>query len=514
MNDALPYPPNPPNGFDSWHAFWQVKKMPWRTEPEIADERQAFLAERRAVTPNLDQGIYPFRNEHGSIKLTRADVEWLLATHASGGMQGPVDWMDAKQHGRLGLDLRGADLRQVDLRGLPLAGLRAGLGREEWRSFGPEEREMAAAHLQGARLRNAHAEQASFIWAYVEAASFYQAHLEESDFRDAHAQRAVFREAHLEGASLVAAHLEGANLRRAHLEGTHVSRRPPGGTPVPAQGCVQSLPPARLTSAFFDSGTALNDATLGNQEHGYVSVADARWGGVNLAVVKAWAPTTILGDERIAWAWRPPTRDAGASRAPQADSLRATPTAADQALTRTKGSGSSRQQTEAGQYDAATLAQERLELFRTAVRANRQLATALREQGMNEEADRFAYRALICQRRVLRLQRQYLRAVGSWWLDRIAGYGYRPLRSLGTYILVVAGFAAAYFLIAAHVGISMPPLAAIVFSVTSFHGRGFAPGENVPLTNPLTVLAAGEAILGLLIEITFIATFTQRFFAR
>jgi hypothetical protein len=27
-------------------------------------------------------------------------------------------------------------------------------------------------------------------------------------------------------------------------------------------------------------------------------------------------------------------------------------------------------------------------------------------------------------------------------------------------------------------------------------------------------LAAGEAIIGLLIEITFIATFTQRFFAR
>ena len=46
------------------------------------------------------------------------------------------------------------------------------------------------------------------------------------------------------------------------------------------------------------------------------------------------------------------------------------------------------------------------------------------------------------------------------------------------------------------------------------HGSGFVPGENVLLITPVTVIAAGEAIIGLLIEITFIATFTQRFFAR
>jgi hypothetical protein len=34
------------------------------------------------------------------------------------------------------------------------------------------------------------------------------------------------------------------------------------------------------------------------------------------------------------------------------------------------------------------------------------------------------------------------------------------------------------------------------------------------LSNPLTIFAALEAIIGLLIEISFIATFTQRFFAR
>ncbi len=52
----------------------------WRTEPEIDTERQRYLAERRAIAPDIEQGIYPFRG----IKLSRADVEWLLATHAHG----------------------------------------------------------------------------------------------------------------------------------------------------------------------------------------------------------------------------------------------------------------------------------------------------------------------------------------------------------------------------------------------------------------------------------------------
>jgi hypothetical protein len=54
---------------------------------------------------------------------------------------------------------------------------------------------------------------------------------------------------------------------------------------------------------------------------------------------------------------------------------------------------------------------------------------------------------------------------------------------------------------------------AVVVSVTSFHGRGFfqplqSPGDKV------AILAAIEAAIGLLLEITFIATFTNRFFAR
>ncbi len=57
---------------------------------------------------------------------------------------------------------------------------------------------------------------------------------------------------------------------------------------------------------------------------------------------------------------------------------------------------------------------------------------------------------------------------------------------------------------------------ALVFSLTSFHGRGFFPGlgNETSLHNPLVMLAAIEAVVGLFIEISFIATFTQRFFGK
>jgi hypothetical protein len=106
------------------------------------------------------------------------------------------------------------------------------------------------------------------------------------------------------------------------------------------------------------------------------------------------------------------------------------------------------------------------------------------------------------------------RAFGSWLLDAVSGYGYRPMRSVVTYLLVVLGCAVAYYLLGTNVHPALSPVDAVVFSVTSFHGRGFSPGEVVTLHNPLTILAAVEAVCGLLIEITFIATFTQRFFAR
>src|SRR6266567_6286726 len=62
---------------EAWSAYWQAQGQPWRTEQEIDMRRQQELTLLRAIVPDIKQGIYHFKG----IKLSRADVEWLLATH-------------------------------------------------------------------------------------------------------------------------------------------------------------------------------------------------------------------------------------------------------------------------------------------------------------------------------------------------------------------------------------------------------------------------------------------------
>src|SRR5438045_6849072 len=126
------------NNPSDWKTFWEKQGQPWRTEPEIDAERQKYLAKRRVITPDVEKGVYPFKDIEP--KLSRADIEWLLATHENG--RGPIDWSDENQRKRKGLDLRGADLREVDLSNLPLARVNCGtkvldtiIGMEEQRSL-------------------------------------------------------------------------------------------------------------------------------------------------------------------------------------------------------------------------------------------------------------------------------------------------------------------------------------------------------------------------------------------
>jgi hypothetical protein len=137
----------------------------------------------------------------------------------------------------------------------------------------------------------------------------------------------------------------------------------------------------------------------------------------------------------------------------------------------------------------------------------------LQTQGMYEDAARFSYRAQRLQRVLLRRQRKFGQYLFSLVLDLLAGYGYRPGRSVLWYLLIIFGFALAY---SAFGHLSLFPPDAFVYSLTSFHGRGFFPGleHGISLHDPLVMLAAIEAVVGLLIEISFIATFTQRFFGK
>lgn len=153
--------------------------------------------------------------------------------------------------------------------------------------------------------------------------------------------------------------------------------------------------------------------------------------------------------------------------------------------------------------------------YNNAVRAYRQLATVLRTQGINEIADRFSYRTQLCQRTLLRSQG--IRGIGGYFwsvfLDLLAGYGFKPIRTLFVCLFIISLYASLYYFIGQTETHLLSPLGSVIFSITSFHGRGFFPG-GLSLDDRLTVLAASEAIVGLIIEISFIATFPQRFFSR
>ena len=263
-----------PISSEEWRLHWQASGFSWRTEPEIDEKRQEELSTCHTIVPDIEKGIYPFKG----MKLSRADVEWLLATHENG--RGPVDWNDEGQQEREGLDLRGADLQHINLGGLPLAGMIGGLTGRIWRSSSPEQDEMAAVRMQGALLMQAQLAGAKLNAAYLDRANLFRSHLEQAELWNTSLKGASLSETRLGGAILTGAHLEGADLDRAHLEGV-------------------STAPADLTWAVFDSTTVLRGVTLGNAIHGYVRVADVNWGGANLTVVK-WSQVGMLGDEQEA----------------------------------------------------------------------------------------------------------------------------------------------------------------------------------------------------------------------
>ncbi|MBV9230147.1 MAG: pentapeptide repeat-containing protein [Chloroflexi bacterium] len=249
----------------AWKAYWEKQGQTWRSEPEISPERQAELAARRSIVPDVQQGTYPFKG----IKLSRADVEWLLATHEDG--RGPVDYHDSEQRERVGLDLRGADLSHADLQNLPLARTIGDVTWRTWANLTEEQHQMAAVFLQRADLKGA----------FLEGASLEYAHLEEADLRGAHLEEANLGEARMMGAYLEGANLEGADLWLAHCEHTFFWR--------------VRLSGARLAEVHM-LGAHLDRMQLANDEGVGPLLADVLWEGANLAVVD-WSQVRMLGDE-------------------------------------------------------------------------------------------------------------------------------------------------------------------------------------------------------------------------
>ena len=301
--------------------------------------------------------------------------------------------------------------------------------------------------------------------------------LENADLRDTHLeganlsyvlmQKAIMFKTILTDANMPGANLEEAALYHARLEGTDAT----GAILKGAYLYRAHFGNAILQDAFFDAATSFEKVVLQDDKGRFASFANAHWSDANISVID-WSSVKMLGDEYEARQLEPSSDK--------------------------------------------TKREERIEAFRTAVQANRQLSVVLRTQGLNEDAMRFAYRSQKLQRIVHRLRGQYGHYIFSWFLDLLAGYGYKPIRSFIAYLCVILGFALMYFLIGpvTQQHIVLTPLEAVVFSMTSFHGRGFSPGANIGLSNPITIVAALEAFIGLCIELIFIATVTQRLFGK
>jgi hypothetical protein len=74
-------------------------------------------------------------------------------------------------------------------------------------------------------------------------------------------------------------------------------------------------------------------------------------------------------------------------------------------------------------------------------------------------------------------------------------------------LAVVLGFAAGYYLLRHGAPLHLGPREALITSLVSYHWRGFFP-NSFDIFSPVMDLVPAEANIGLLIEITFIATFT------
>src|SRR6266480_1297229 len=338
----------------------------------------------------------------------------------------------------------------------------------EWRKKHPDiHPELGGAnlsrlHLEGANLSETNLEKANLNSAQLAGANLFKANLKGALLIEACLEGAILNDAQLEGANFNMARLEKAQFIGSHLKEANLVEAQLKG----AKLIDVHLERAILKGSYID-GTELKKVTIGDKNNIGPCLADIHWGDTSLASVK-WSQVEMLGEE-------------------------------DEALQKERD----------GRVKDKAI---RLDEYEVALRTNRQLASVLETQGLSEYAAHFAYHAQKLQRVISRRQKKFAQYLFSGFLDLLAGYGYKPGRSLIWYFVIIFGFAIAYFVFG-----QLPPFPdALVFSMMAFHGRGFFPNLNdvKNLHTPLVVFAACEGVIGLFIEISFIATFTRKYFGK
>lgn len=296
-------------------------------------------------------------------------------------------------------------------------------------------------------------------WVYLHNARLVGANLAGADLRIAQLRGANLWGANLSHANLAEAVLSNSTLYEADLTCANLQRADMRG----ADMLSATLVGANLKFIWVDAGTIFADVKLDAS----TEVGGVAWNNVQLTQVD-WSQIPTLGDE-LAIATSKNRRD-------------------------------------------------RIAKYRDVAQAYHGLAVALRVQGMLETASLFRLREQRFLRKALLLEFHLPSWIGSLLLDWVAGYGERPARAFRTYAITVSMFAAGYYVLTnwsqARPDVRDARLRwyeALVLSLSAFHGRGFFP-QSLSLGDPVAVLAAIEAVIGLFIELIFIATFSRRFF--
>jgi uncharacterized protein YjbI with pentapeptide repeats len=511
---------------DDWRREWASGGEPWRTEAEISPERQAELRDMATFD---------------GVELNRADVEWLLHALPSGPLTHVRTDRDPGARVR-GLDLYGADLRGQDLSELPLAETdftmalltgakleRADLSYAVFDLGSLKDANLRNAMLYGASVQDCATTGARFDGAVLTASRLENAPLDGCSF-----QNAVLPHVNLRGASLQSCDLSGAILSGAWLESAALSRSCLAGANLTGA----YLAGAFLNEAILDGETRLNDIILADSEGWGPQLVDVQWGDANLSVVD-WSPVRNFGQERRiylkSWLLR---QDRLARALDRVDACSTATRAYRQLSTALRAQGLSEAANRFA-YRARVLERQ---LLASEASFDLPLDTPLtvpapqpgplapivdrivdqlsKDGSWPDEpaaprsrlsrrwsAKGFRGRLVVWTRKTERLGRKQSARFAWFLLDVIAGYGYIPLRCVISYLTVVVGFSFVYARQAHNWNLGD----ALITSIYSFHGRSLGSGYS-SITTGMRGVSAAEAVIGLLLEITFIATLTQRIF--
>jgi uncharacterized protein YjbI with pentapeptide repeats len=398
---------------DEWGAISAQEEQP--NQSGLSPGHKAWL--RRTYQNNIKAGKAPY---WGVTIRTLHEVIWIMHERGWSGellTREPADFS--------GADFLGADLAGVHLHAANLSN--AILIEADLRGA-----DLSGANLSGAVLDRADLSGALIYGARLDRASLTKAILTDANLCFSKLRRAFLNEADLSGTLLESADLTGTGLIQAKLSNSELVNAVLYGTILEET----DLRNANLIGARMDASTALINTIFDT----HTRLCDVGWNGVSLTQTH-WHHLPTLGDEAI--------------------------------------------------IDLNTDPQNRLRACRVGVRAYRQLAVALEEQGLSEDAARFAYRAHLLQRRAQGMDlpflqwkawqwlltalhgvlwplslllggmfnflkrfpwlsrlagsmKKFLIYIGSLLLEGIAGYGYKPGRTLFWYLTMLLSFTGLY----------------------------------------------------------------------